>query len=55
MTTAHSEPKTYREKLDEVRAGYPTCCPNCHDDSNFSPTFVGKTWDCGTFGWVWEV
>lgn len=52
--TSPSEGQTFRERCEARRAEYPTCCPQCFDDSKFCPTFDGLWWQCEGCGWMWE-
>lgn len=46
----------YRALQERIKAEYPTCCPRCHSDSDFYPTFDadGAMFGC-LCGHIWTV
>lgn len=45
----------YRALQERIKRQYPRCCPNCQDDSAFTPSFVDESFECAACGWVWTV
>ena len=46
----------YRALQERITAQQPTCCPSCHDDSAFCPTFDvdGAMYFCSACNHIWS-